>query len=649
MKFTFRNIKKLLLAAALICCAVIFASCGAVVDTEFTADSSFSGSRVITLTLSNGDLNDYVPGGKASIEATIKKYIPDCLSYTITEGDDSLVCKFTLAFTGFDDYKTKVSKILAAEKDDPITAEIEYENIGSPFKSSLRFKENYSSMDLIGWFRYGLQQDDAVTEENTSNWFENGSMSVTISGTEYSSYSSISVDDSVYNTPDSIQVKTYFLTSGNFDRTIDFYFSNSTLTNLSEQNVNVEEHLGSLITSSVVEKKVEDHQTIYSVKMNGLTAEQIASETAKVLQSENIVFESTVNPDVNVARRMLINVNEKLDASYYLRNDRSLNSTYFLYTGAEPSGNSDVSFGYFYENDLTGYSYIPSYVDAETASSAFIWDVDFESAGAVLDFAGDKVNLDIRMFAASDMLPAAKQILNDALTEAVPEGAKLTTAEEDGMTVYTVDLGTKAPEDEAALYREFIYNYTGEKAECEFELTDGVSKSPFTTVTSYSAVVDMSDLSDKEIDFTFKKNGSLYILDNSQVTTYEELANAFENSQAESETDLTEEQAAEAAEIKAKAQSADYTGVFRGTLRFYAIEESVNVFAIIFLIMLIVCIIGFIATVALNAKTWLEAAKNMPAKPIAIQAPAAAPVISENAAPAQDNAPADDEDEEEFV
>ena len=134
MKFTFRKVKKLLLAAALICCAVIFASCGATVDTEFTADSNFAGTRVITLTLSNSDLSEYVPGGKASIEATIKKYMPDCLSYTITEGDDNLVCKFTLAFTGIDDYKAKVAKVLAAEKDDPITGEIEYENIGSPFK-----------------------------------------------------------------------------------------------------------------------------------------------------------------------------------------------------------------------------------------------------------------------------------------------------------------------------------------------------------------------------------------------------------------------------------------------------------------------------------------------------------------------------------
>ncbi|MBO5377648.1 MAG: hypothetical protein J6A41_04595 [Ruminiclostridium sp.] len=644
MKFTFRKVKKLLLAAALICCAVIFASCGATVDTEFTADSNFAGTRVITLTLSNSDLSEYVPGGRTSIEATIKKYMPDCLSYTITEGDDNFVCKFTLAFTGIDDYKTKVAKVLAAEKDDPITGEIEYENIGSPFKASLKLNENFSSMDLIGWLRYGLQQDGVVTKNDTSNWFENGDTKVTIGGTEYRSYNNISVDESVYNTPDEIVVKTYFLTNGNFDRTVDFYFSNDTLTSLSEQGVNVENHFKESTPAATVEKTTNDYQTIYHVGLTGLTAEQIVAETGKIFHSEDVIFSASIAPDVNVARRMLINIEEKLDGSYYLRRDRDLDSIYFLYNGAEPSNTNRVAFSRHSENDMRGYSYTPAYAEGDTACSSFVWDVEFESAGAVLDFAGSNVNFDVKMYAASDMLPAAKQILNDALNEAVPEGAKLSTAEEDGMTVYTVDFGTKSPEDEAALYREFIYNYTGEKIKCEFELTDGVGKSPFKTVTSYSAVVEMSALSDRNIDFTFKKGGSLYILDNSQVTTYEQLVNEMEKKREASEEGLDEDETKELEKYEAKALSADYTGVFQGTLRFYAIEESINAAAILFLIMLIVCIIGFIAMIALNIKTWLAAAKEMPVKPVAIQAPTGFNVIAQNSVQAED-----DEDEEEYV
>ncbi len=650
MKITIRNIKKLLLAAALICCTLLFASCGAKVDTEFTADSNFAGTRIITLTLSNSDLSEYVPGGKDSIEATIKKYMPDCLTYSLTEGEGSLVCKFTLAFTGIDDYKSKAAKVLAAEIDDPVTAEIEYENVGSPFKSSLRFKENFSSMDLIGWFRYGLQKDEVVKRDTTSDWFEIGSTTVSIGGTEYSSYSSISVDDSVYNTPDSIIVKTYFLTSGNYDRTIEFRFSNDTLTKLSEQSVNVEEYFNGVVSSSKVEKIAEEYETIYSLKMTGLTAEQIAAETAKILQSENVVFETTIGPDVNVSRRMLINVNEKLEGLYYLRNERNLSSVYFLYNGAELSDSSEVSFSYHYDNDLQGFSYIPSYIDAESAHSSFIWDVDFESAGASLDFSGKKVNLDIMMYASSDMLAEAKQILNDSITNAVPDGAKLKTSEEEGNTVYTIDFGTKAPEDEAAIYREFVYNYTGEKAECEFALEKGVSKSPFKTITSYSVVVDMSDLSDDEIDFTFKKSGSLFVLDNSQVTTYAELANKI------AETDygiegMSEEEAAEAAEVKAKSESADYTGVFRGTLRFYAIEENVNIFAVIILTTLIFCAVALIVVIAFSLKTWLAAIKSTP-KP-ALQATVPTASIPQNIVTAETDEnntnPETNEDEEEYV
>ncbi len=643
MKATFRKLRKLLLAAALFCCVLVIASCGATVDTEFTADSNFNGTRVITLTLDNSDLSEYVPGGKDSIDITIKKYMPDCLTYTLTEGDDALVCKFTLAFTGIDDYRTKAAKILAAEVDEPVTPEIEYESIGSPFKSSLKFKENFSSMDLIGWLRYGLQKDEVVTRESTSDWFESGDTKVTIAGTDYSAYSNISVDNSVYNTPDSVLVKTYFLTSGNFDRTIEFCFSNDTLTKLSEQNVNVEEYFKGIVTASTTEKLVQDYQTTYYVKMKDMTADQIAAETAKVLQSENVSFGSSLKPDVNVDRRLLINVSEKLDGAYYLRNDRNLSSIYFLYNGAEPSDSSAVSFGYYNDNDLRGYSYIPSYVEAETAESSFIWDVDFEKAGAYLDIAGNKVNLDIKMFASSDMLETAKQILDDSLTAALPEGVKLETKDEDGMTVYTVDLGTKEAEEEASTYREFVYNYTGEKAECKFETEKSSSTSPFKTITSYSTVIDMNPLSGKAMEFTFKKTGDLYILDNSQITTYAELVKQAEDAQAEKQEymgedyAMSEDDAAKLEQLRKKAESADYSGEFYGTIRFYAIEESANVFAYVCLILFIVFLLAAIIAAAVGVK-FLMSAK--PAAPAAIPAPQQPVAIAQNAAPVQPVIPA---------
>lgn len=650
MKATFRKLRRLLLAAALFCCVLVIASCGATVDTEFTADSDFIGTRVITLTLGNDDLSSYVPGGKESIDITIKKYMPDCLTYTLAEGDESLVCKFTLAFTGIDDYRTKVAKILAAEVDEPVTPEIEYESVGSPFKSSLKFKENFTSMDLIGWFRYGLQKDEIVTEDSTSNWFESGDMKVTIAGTDYSAYSNISVDDSVYNTPDSVLVKTYFLTSGNFDRTIEFCFSNDTLTDLSEQDMNVEDYFKGIVTASTTEKLVQDYQTTYYVKMKDMTADQIAAETAKVLQSENVSFESSLKPDVNVARRLLINVSEKLDGTYYLRNDRNLSSIYFLYDGAEPSDNSAVSFGYYNDNDIRGYSYIPSYVEAEAAESSFVWDVDFEKAGAYLDIAGNKVNLDLKMYAAGDMLETARQILNDSLTSALPEGVKLETKDEDGMTVYTVDFGTKDAEEEAAAYREFVYNYTGEKAECNFETEKGASTSPFRTVTSYTAVIDMNPLSSKAMEFTFKKTGDLYILDNSQITTYAELVKKAEDEQAEKQEymgedyEMSEDDAAKLEQLRKKAESADYSGEFYGTVRFYAIEEATNVFAIVCLILFIVFLLAAIIAATVGVKFLISA---KPAAPTAIPAPVQPVAIAQTTAPVQAEAPVQETAEEE--
>ena len=160
----------------------------------------------------------------------------------------------------------------------------------------------------------------------------------------------------------------------------------------------------------------------------------------------------------------------------------------------------------------------------------------------------------------------------------------------------------------------------------------------------------MNPLSSKAMEFTFKKTGDLYILDNSQITTYAELVKKAEDEQAEKQEymgedyEMSEDDAAKLEQLRKKAESADYSGEFYGTVRFYAIEEATNVFAIVCLILFIVFLLAAIIAAAVGVM-FLMSAK--PAAPTAIPAPVQPVAIAQTAAPVQAEAPVQETAEEE--
>lgn len=590
--------RKLKYAAILIMAALCFilAGCGATVDTNFSADGNFSGKRVITLTLSESDLQEYIKGGKIAIDSTVKKYKPDELSYSSKNSGGDLVCEFTLEFNGIEDYRTKVASVFAANPDNDFQCEIEYENIDSPFKSSLSFKENFNSIDMLGWLTYGLQKDDIVDYSTTSSWYETGSTALVLNGKEYSTGSNLNMSDSESNCADEVTVKTYFDASGKIQRSFTFGFNENTVNTLNEKGTSLEEYFSALAGSSASYRSEtdEDYGRInYIIDLGELSAEDISAKTAQILLDEEISFGTSISASEGA---MNITVTEKINASAYLRRSSGyLQCIYYMPDGTEMSNDGSVYANRY--NDRDGNTYFSYYPDGEESVAVFKWAPRFEKYEVNMGLSGDSLNLSLKLSASETMHETARSILKEKLQNSVSDGMKLSDFSSDGFSGCEIKFDSK---DMAENYKNFVSYYTGRSAELKFTSLPASSGSPFVTQNLYSIYLDVRPISDNNpVEITFDKPLGKTI----RLT--------------EGSFDPNEE-----------------NPTFTGSLSIVLVAEEVNILAIIIAIFAATAFIGFVILVLANLKTWISEIKSASAAARAKAAERAAAVQAAAPAPA---------------
>lgn len=606
------NKMKYALSAMAVFCVLLFAGCGAVVDTELTADGNFSGKRVMTLTLSNSDINDNITGGAAAIEKTVKKYIPKELTYTKSSTSDSLKYVFTLEFSDIEDYRTKVAAVFAANPDNKKEIDIKYENISSPFKMSASFKENFTSIDMMGWLTYGVRTDGISTYSSESDWYETGSTKLVWNGKEYSTGNTMSMSDSEYNCADSVTVETRLPINGTADRKIEFVFSKNTVDALNENGTVLDDYFSAFAGGNVLyrsETPDDGNDIACIIEMQGLSYEELAKKTAEVLLDENISFAVDVKKSSDENGQLDIEVSEKLDASSYLKkSEGNLRSSYYLPDGTEvkrtdadtvkPDSRKD-------DDENTYFTYRPGYSGEDVSVMTFSWIPQFESCAVKLGFSGDKVKLSLIMNADNSMYETALLLLKERLENSIAknDGMSLSESQADGMTKYEVKLADKDAETAAESYKNFISYYTGMNASCDFSIEEAGNGTPFKKQTLYSAKINVSPLAGKNpVEFILDKpiGSSVYFIGDDPTDTEDD-----EPVYADRYIDVT------------------------------ILTEQVNVIGVILTIAAALLFAAFAVTVLANLKTWVSAGKaaGESAKAAAAKAAASRPAPAQNTAP----------------
>ncbi|MGN0553534.1 MAG: hypothetical protein ACI4I1_09125 [Oscillospiraceae bacterium] len=568
---------KLFFAAAAVIFTVLLTGCGARLDTFMTMDTSFYGKRVITAELSKDDVAQYVKGGVSALDRTITDSLPDELTLKMSENDSEYIYTFTLNFNGLDDYRSKVRNIIALSEPD-FEAVITFDNSDTIFKHGFSFEENFTSEKLLGWAANAVE-NAGICSSSGSIFFEIGNNTISFCGTEYSSSAALSVYESKSYPANEIDVATYILPNGNFERTIDIGFYSDTIENIAANGMSADDFFEEKAADAEYERKEENNKVIYSFKASDMSAEETEIFTDRILCSENASFLLTFNHNETLGTKMNIIVSDLCDGSFYFdsRTGTLRSSIYLFEDTVLKDGDfrlSDDSSCFYYERLKTAAAF--------AVTGVFEWEAAFDKVSAELGFSGKKAALKL-VFSVPEGIPSnAAEIIKAALAEASPDGVKLSAGKRDGVTVYTADFGKASYEKAADLYKNFVYNYTGEKVNCSFGSEKLLTGSPFRTLRSYTAEMDMSPLSHKDIILVFDEKASeLTVLNNSNVSA--------ENNSSDGK----------------------FNGTFSGKLEFYVLETGTNLIGIIFVVIGIIALIMFALVIAANAKSIAAFSKKM--------------------------------------
>ncbi len=407
--------KLLMILLMMVVSALVLIGCGAEVDTDMVIDENFAGQRVITLTISNSDLEEEVTGGLTALKKVADDNLPKEMTCTSTPGESESVITFTMKFNDYEDYCTKVESLVDYGSNEGLTPEINYENYDTVFKKGILLDENFDSFDLLQWYFDALKESGVITYSSTSSWYELGSTKVTIEGTEYDTGNDINIDERESYCLSGIEVVTTLNIDGTFQRELHFKASNYVMEELEEADVDLNKYFTKLVkdpdTLTVVE---EENNNEYVIAFTAEDAKSLQKKTDTYLQTEN-KFTHKISVDEKKPGIANVTVTEKLDGSFYLDYEYSYNplkSTINFYDETVRDSEGQIYDG------KTEYS--PS--RTEEKSFNFDWKIGFDKVELVPTIKSEK-----KM--SLELVFTAKEKMSDELKSSAFEAIKATCGE----------------------------------------------------------------------------------------------------------------------------------------------------------------------------------------------------------------------------
>lgn len=275
-----KNLKTRFIIAAILVVTILttlsFAACSpdqdrsVVTSTTLELNSAFSGKRTI-----RAQFPSYFSENEMSenLATVIRKYCPDPLTSSVDNSSGSPAYTFTLEFSSYPDYISKLTSILGTR---PVVV---FSNPSTPLTSGWRIEEYFTSDMLLKWISFYAQAEKFdgfvfdVKEENTS---------VSFGGENVTSLPTISVNRLKGHPITSIQISTVNRAPV-FDRTIDFKIPQTTFDALGDD---LSQYFRSITDESAeTQWQLEDGSYIYTAAFTNLTEKQLEGYTNRLLSS----------------------------------------------------------------------------------------------------------------------------------------------------------------------------------------------------------------------------------------------------------------------------------------------------------------------------------------------------------------------------
>lgn len=193
-------------------------------ETTLTLKADQSGNRQIRLSIDKKDFDRIFGGNVQSLHDLLKETIPSCMEWSPSDDEKRYGFVFNLYFSSLEDYEKKVEQITGVD------ASIQMEQPNSVFASGIRYQENFTSMDLLGWLTARLKQQDELKNVDLGSLFTESSVKVVFGEEEYTQEAGAILVDTLIETPvERIDILTHYMQNKHCNRQIVFTFSNDSM------------------------------------------------------------------------------------------------------------------------------------------------------------------------------------------------------------------------------------------------------------------------------------------------------------------------------------------------------------------------------------------------------------------------------------
>ncbi len=278
-----KTLKHLLLAAVLVLMFGLF-GCGSTLTTNLTMSDNYAGTRLMDVSISQSDFTEYVTNGDFLTIATETAAItPECLEFSYEETTDGYYnFHFVLPFTSKDDYMAKVTSLIG----EGYTSEYTYST--APFSEGVALEEDFSSEDLLQWFKDYLVEKGYVDSSDSSYIFEYTENYVTVNGIEYESwYDDLDIEEQSYVYIDELNIFTDIdAEKATIARKIEVVFSDYVKEDYSEK---IETYLTSVTPEGCVAEwqSTDDGYEKYVLLIPACTPDEMTAAMQTFTASEN--------------------------------------------------------------------------------------------------------------------------------------------------------------------------------------------------------------------------------------------------------------------------------------------------------------------------------------------------------------------------
>ena len=370
--------------------------CGSTLKTDLSISDNFAGTRTMEVSIDKETFDEYAEeyvskDGFLTLAKETTEKVPECMKFSYEETKNKYIFCFVMSFTSLEEYKQQVADVLGKK------IEVSFVYSKSPFTREITVNENFSSEELLSWFRNLLVEKEYLEKEDVPYVFTTIENDIYVNGKKYEcDENRINITQKIFVPIEEINVFSDIdVENEKIARKIELVFSNYNLTGNKET---IEEYLTSVTpTGSTGEwQTIEDGEKFVLLIPYSSEEELSLAMQTFCASSDNTVElvlagdeekedttsnskkwdEAVVGTQKKVDSQQYVQpfgfetgLSEKLDLSVFVCNGRGeIASSYYI---SAKNGKPSSKLYYPNEQEVYGWDYIdneyPEYYYVETS------------------------------------------------------------------------------------------------------------------------------------------------------------------------------------------------------------------------------------------------------------------------------------------